>query len=203
MLQDAGNPMSYYRIPFRTPDVEPTVAVVMLGHHLTSAHPAPVQRKAPTIPQPKVTGNIYEDQWDSFAREWAVYKETVSITDDKLPVYLLSCCSSDLKSNVEKANPIISTHTEVEVLAAIKRHAVVSVAASVLRTELLTMKQDHDENVLAFASRALGKVRNCKLTVRCPTCFNPPNPITTCVDYSEKMVKQVVLAGMFDENEKS
>ena len=127
--------------PFATPDVDPAVAAVMLGHHLTSAHPAPVQRKAPTIPQPKVTGNIYEDQWDSFAREWAVYKETVSITDDKLPVYLLSCCSSDLKSNVEKANPTISTQTEVEVLAAIKRHAVVSVAASVLRTELLTMKQ--------------------------------------------------------------
>ena len=185
--------------PFATPDVDPAVAAVMLGHHLTSAHPAPVQRKAPTIPQPKVTGNIYEDQWDSFAREWAVYKETVSITDDKLPVYLLSCCSSDLKSNVEKANPTISTQTEVEVLASIKRHAVVSVAASVLRTELLTMKQDHGENVLAFASRALGKARNCKLTVRCPTCFTPPNSITTNVDYSEEMVKQVVLAGMFDE----
>ena len=45
--------------------------------------------------------------------------ETVSITDNKLPVYLLSCCSPDLKSNVEKANPTISTQTEVEVLAAI------------------------------------------------------------------------------------
>ena len=61
------------------------------------------------------------------------------------------------------------------------------------------MKQDHGENVLAFASRALGKARNCKLTVRCPTCFTPPNPITTNVDYSEEMVKQVVLAGAFDK----
>ena len=57
---------------FLTPDVDNAVAAVMLSHHLSSTHPAPAQRKAPVIPQPKVTGNIYKDQWDSFAREWAV-----------------------------------------------------------------------------------------------------------------------------------
>jgi hypothetical protein len=153
---------------FATPDVDSAVAAVMLGHHLSSAHPAPAQRKAPTIPQPKVAANIYEDQWDSFTREWAVYKETVSMPAGKIPVYLLSCCSQDLKSSVERADPAVTTKSEANVLAVIKRHAVVSVAVSVLRTELLVMKQDHGENVLAFASRALGKARNCKLTVRCP-----------------------------------
>ena len=176
---------------FSTPYVDSTVAAVILGHHLSSAHPAPPSRKAPTIPQPKVTGNIYEDQWDCFTREWAVYKGTVAITNDKLPVYLLACCSADLKSSVESANPTITTQVEADVLAAIKRHAVVSVAASVLRTELFAMKQDHGETVLAFSSRALGKARNCKLTVRCPHDAD--------VDYSEQMVKQVVLAGMCDD----
>ena len=177
---------------FSTPDVDSAVAAVMLAHHLSSAHPAPAQRKAPTIPQPKVTASIYEDQWDSFTREWIVYKETVSMPADKIPVYLLSCCSQELKSSVERADPAITTKSEADVLAAIKRHAVISVAVSVLRTELLVMKQDHGENVLAFASRALGKARNCKLTVRCPHDAN--------VDYSEEMVKQVVLAGMYDDD---
>lgn len=77
-------------------------------------------------------------------------------------------------------------------MAAIKRHAVVSVAASVLRTELLSMKQDHGETILAFVSRALGKARNCKLTVKCPHDVD--------VDYSEELVKQVVLAGVFDDD---
>ena len=176
---------------FSTPDVDSAVAAVMLGHHLSSAHPTPAPAKAPTIPQPKVTGNIYEDQWDCFTREWAVYKGTVAIAVDKLPVYLLSCCSADLKSSVERANPTITTKGEADVLAAIKRHAVVSVAASVLRTELFAMKQDHGETVLSFSSRALGKARNCKLTVRCPHNAD--------VDYSEEMVKQVVLAGMSDD----
>ena len=176
---------------FSTPDVDSAVGAVILGHHLSSAHPNPAPTKVPTIPQPKVSGTIYEDEWDSFTREWAVYKGTVSIATEMLPVYLLACCSSDLKSSVEKANPTITTKSETEVLAAIKRHAVVSVAASVLRTELFYMKQDHGETVLAFSSRALGKARNCKLTVRCPH--------NTDVDYSEDMVKQVVLAGMSDD----
>ena len=140
---------------FATPDVDNAVAAVMLGHHLGTAHPAPASKKAPTIPPPKVTGNIYEGQWDCFKREWSVYKGTVAITADKLPIYLLACCDQDLKSSVEKANPNITAQDETAVLAAIKRHAVVSVAASVLRTELLAMKQDHGETVLAFLSRAL------------------------------------------------
>ena len=176
---------------FSTPDVDSAVAAVMLGHHLSSAHPAPAPTKAPAIPQPKVSGTIYEDEWDCFTREWTVYKGTVAITTERLPVYLLACCSSELKSSVERADPTITTKSEVEVLAAIKRHAVVSVAASVLRTELFAMKQDHGETVLAFSSRALGKARNCKLTVRCPHNAD--------VDYSEDMVKQVVLAGMSDD----
>ena len=185
---------------FATPDVDNAVAAVMLSHHLTSEHPAPLPRKAPAIPPPKTAGNIYEDQWDCFVREWVAFKESNRIADDKLPLYLLGCCSPELKSNVERANPTIATQPEADVLAVIKRHAVISMAASVLRTELLAMKQDHGENVLTFASRALGKARNCKLTVRCPTCLlTQPNPTITDVDYCEEVVKQVVLAGMFDE----
>ena len=81
-----------------------------------------------------------------------MYKRKVAITTEKLPVYLMACCSADLKSSVERADPTITTKSEAEVLAAIKRHAVVSVAASVLRTELFAMKQDHGETVLAFSS---------------------------------------------------
>ena len=151
---------------FSTRDVDSAVAAVMLGHHLSSAHPAPAPTKAAAIPQPKVSASIYEDEWDCFIREWVTYKGTVAITTEKLSVYLLACCSSDLKSSVERADPTITTKNEVELLAAIKRHAVVPVVASVLK-ELFAMKQDHGNTVLAFPSRALGKARNCKLTVRC------------------------------------
>ena len=177
---------------YRTADVDNVVAAVMLGHHYTSAHPAPIVAKAPVIPQPKVVGNIYEDTWDSFQREWTAYKDTVAIPANKVSIFLLACCSIELKHSVEASDPTISTKVEADVMATIKRHAVVSVAASVLRTELFAMKQDHGETILAFSSRAMGKARNCKLSVKC-TC-------NADVDYSEQMVKQVLLAGMYDDD---
>ena len=47
---------------------------------------------------------------------------------------LLPCCSQKLKSNAYRANPRFTTQAEQEVLDAIKSYAVVSLAASVLRT---------------------------------------------------------------------
>ena len=58
---------------------------------------------------------------------------------------------------------------------------------------MFAMKQDHGETALAFASRAKGKARNCKLSVKC-SCDPPMD-----VDYTDQMVMQVVLAGMYDE----
>ena len=101
--------MPFTWLHLKTPDVDNAVAAVMLSHHLSSVHPAQAQLKAPTIPQPKVTANIYEDQWDSFKREWTVYKETVSIPADRVAVYLLACCDQDLKSSVERADSAISS----------------------------------------------------------------------------------------------
>ena len=179
---------------FKTPDaLDSAVAAVVLSHHLSSEHPTPAPKKAPAIPPPKLTGGVYEDQWDAFVREWDVYKGTVTISTSELPVHLLACCNPDLKSSVERADPRITSKSETDVLKEIKRHAVISVAASVLRTELFGMKQDHGETVLAFSSRALGKARNCKFTVACPHGDKTPH------DYCEDMVKHIVLAGMYDE----
>ena len=59
---------------FETPNLDNAVAAVILSHHLSSAHPAPAQPKAPTIPAPKISAGIYEDQYDSFKRNWDAFK---------------------------------------------------------------------------------------------------------------------------------
>ena len=56
------------------------------------------------------------------------------------------------------------------------------------------MKQDHGETVLAFSARALGKARNRELKVQCSH--------GDFVNYSEEMVKHIVLAGMCDDKVK-
>ena len=81
---------------FATPDVDGAVAAVMVGHHLSSAHPVPFGKKAPVILPPKVTGYICEGMG---------CKDPVGIMPEKLPVYLMTCCDPDLKSSVEKSDP--------------------------------------------------------------------------------------------------
>ena len=43
---------------FETPNLDNAVAAVILSHHLSSAHPAPAQPKAPTVPAPKISAGI-------------------------------------------------------------------------------------------------------------------------------------------------
>ena len=152
---------------YKTADVGDAVGAAMLTQHYASKHPPTAPRKAPAIPQPKLSGKIHEDSWDSFTREWEVYQKTTAIPPGSLAVYLMSCCAPDLKASVEKEDPAINTKDVNVVLSTIKRHAVINVASSVLQTELLSLKQDHEEPIRQFASRALGKARNCKLTEKC------------------------------------
>ena len=88
----------------------------------------PDRQKAPKLDPPKVKGGIYEDNWVTFTREWDIFKAATTIPAAAVPVYLLSCCDQDLKTDVHKEDPTIHTKTEAEVLAAIKKLTVVAVA---------------------------------------------------------------------------
>ena len=99
----------------KTPDgLDNAFAAVVLSHHLSSSHPTPAPKKAPAIPPPKLTGGVYEDQWDAFV------KGTVTISASELLVHLLAYCNPDLKSSVERADPRITSKSETEVLKEIK-----------------------------------------------------------------------------------
>ena len=43
-----------------------TTAAVMLGHHLSTAHPVSATAKTPPIHKPRVSLKIHEDAWDCF-----------------------------------------------------------------------------------------------------------------------------------------
>ena len=148
---------------YATADVGDAAGAVLLTHHFARDHPVAPPPKAPPIKQPSVAGGIYEDSWNSFVREWEVFKNGSSLNNANSALYLLNCCDSALRASVHKEDPVIATKTEVEVLAAIKRLSVVSVATCVLQTELLSLKQDHQEQIRNFAAKAQGKAANCKL----------------------------------------
>ena len=72
-----------------------------------------------------------------------------------------------------------------------KTLAVVPVAMGMRRSELLSMTQDSRELSRAFASRVQGKAATCSFTTRCTA-----NPCTTEVDFTEVIVKYVLVNGL-------
>ena len=75
-------------------------------------------------------------------------------------------------------------------MAAIRRLAVVEVATSVRQMELIALNQSHDEPVRSFIAKAKGIARNCGFEKKCTCDIN--------VDYSNEVVKMVLLNGLAD-----
>ena len=128
---------------FATADVPEAVAAAFITHHLAAVHPPVAVPKAPVIECPKITQGVLLDGWNVFVREWGVYCKTANVPRGSSTVYLLNCCDSELRANLHKEDPDISSREEAAVLTAIKKLAVVSVATCVLQTELLSLHQDH------------------------------------------------------------
>ena len=177
---------------WRSLDLDAGLVGIYLTDHLATVHPHLAPPKAPKLPQPKVRARIQEDLWESFQKEWERYKAASNITENA-NVFLLNCCESDLKENVLRETPDIITKTEAVVLETIKKHAVLTIATSVLATELFSMKQDHSEPVRSFAARQKGKARSCKLSQKCTNC-------DATVDFSDRVVKTVMLNGLCNED---
>ena len=140
-------------------------------------------------------GGIYEDNWVTFTREWDIFKAATTIPAAAVPVYLLSCCDQDLKTDVHKEDPTIHTKMEAEVLATIKKLAVAAVAKSVQQTELLSLSQEHGERIRVFAAHVKGKAQTCGFSQTCSRVG-----CNTVVDYCPAIVKLVFLSGLADED---
>ena len=72
--------------------------------------------------------------------------------------------------------------------------AVIPVAIGVLRAELLGMAQKRDEPFRAFVSRVRGRAETCNFVTKSECSCG----ITNMVDYTEKMMLDVLLAGVYD-----
>ena len=190
---------------YSTPDVPDAVAAVILQDHLHTVHPA-VQAcvkkaKPPSMSLPKVARDIMDDQWASFVNEWESFKNTTDLPGDSVNRYLLSCCEEDLRTSVLRAEPRVVSKTEEEVLAAIKKLAVMSIAVCTLQADVIQMRQDHTEPVRHFAARIKGKAINGKFRKNV-TCSREGCEQSTAVDFTDDIVKMVLLAGLSDDDVK-
>ena len=100
-----------------------------------------------------------------------------------------------------RAEPRIVSNSGEEGLAAIKKLAVMSIAVCTLQAEVIQMHQDNTEPVRHFAARIKGIAINSKFCKNV-TCSKGGCEQSTAVDFTDDIVKMVLLAGLSEDNVK-
>ena len=152
------------------------------------------KQKPPKIDRPSISVGATEEQWNTFIKRWNLFKQGTDIPDGQLASQLWQCCDSDLEEDLFKDVNDITNMNEDALLQAIKRLAVITKATSVRKTELFSMKQDHGQPIRTFAAKVKGKAQVCILSKQCPNA-----QCNRLVDYSEDIVKYVLISGICDE----
>ena len=183
------------------------VLAAELQNH-TSTHAAPAapaapaanpaaghnNRKPPPIERPKIQSGGTEEDWSMFQQKWEMFKTGSTIPDDQLNHQLYQCCVEALGEDLLRVCPNVTGVAEDELLTAIKQLAIQPVAISVRRTELLNLTQDRGEPIRSFQAKVKGKALTCNYRIRC-SC-DPPQD----VDYTDCVMKDVLLNGLADED---
>ena len=189
---------------YSTGDNEAAIVVELLKiHALEHANPAPPQpvldnqtrQKPPKLNRPSISKGISDEEWNTVSRKWEIFKNATNIPDAQLSTQLWQCCDEELTSELFRDVPNISTIDEANLLASIKKLAVLSVAACVRKTELFSLKQDRGQSIRSFAAQVKGKAHTCAFSKQCGA-----TGCTQDVDYTEDIVKHVLLAGIVDED---
>ena len=192
---------------FITPENIPTWDLVLkqLEIHQKSRHPEPVQQqqqrgggghhaKVDKKVRPTISPQMTEEGWRFLLDEWSRYKRQTGIQDQVLLDELWSCMSEDLRQLAFAEGGSAQLLTEGDMLARIKKLAVVTLHPSVHVVALHELRQQSDENVQTFAARVRGIAASCGLTKECEC--------SKVVSFSEETCYHVVLSGMSDQSMK-
>ena len=185
---------------FTTPDVSEALAIALLQNHglahqttpTPSAEPAATTQtpRAPALERPKIDVGVSTEDWNVFVRRWHVFRTGSGITDATAPAQLFQCAGPQLGDNILKTNPDAISDNLPQLLETMRSLAVIPIATSVLRTELLQLQQERDEPFRSFAARVRGKAETCEFTTKCECGKN--------VDYTPHMSRDVLLNGIAD-----
>ena len=143
------------------------VAIALLTSHGQNHKKS--KQKAP-IDRPECKQDISIEEWQEFESDWSRFKRSHDVDDD-LANQLFHCCVIPLRSLLIKENPNIIHEGEEALLNAMKQMAVLHVATSVRRANLLSTKQESGQTFRQFYANVRAAASTCGFSVRCPqTC---------------------------------
>ena len=164
--------------------------------HSTGPHPSASMRKAPKLCPPQIDVGVDPETWRIFQVKWRQYCQGSQISEDTHSLQLFQCASEALGRQLIQSNADIANCSPEVVMQMMERLAVISTSRGATREELRNMRQGNDESIQTFAARVKGKAQTCGFTMKsaCPCALR--------VDYTQEVVKDVLLAGICDDEVK-
>ena len=155
---------------YRTPEYPLEYAMQMLMMHTETnhKHPQPAQvvnattqkHKAEKVSRPVVKMGSSEDDFIFFKCLFESYKRSCQLTDVvDIRDQLLACCETDLRRDLHRyLGTGVDTKSEVELLAEIKKIAVITRSNLVNVVSLMSAAQEHGETCRSYLARIRGLV---------------------------------------------
>jgi hypothetical protein len=184
---------------FTTEDVSESLAIALLANHnlVHQAQPAPpavttTNHQAPKLDRPLINIGASTEEWNVFVRRWDVFCKGSGIDERSAPTQLFQCTGAELGDSLLKTNPQAVSQPLPQLLKDIRSLAVIPVATSVLRTELLQLHQERGETFRSFTTRVRGKAETCSFGAKCECGKN--------VDYTDHVIRDILINGIADSD---
>ena len=182
---------------YATPDSSETIAVAVFNAHATSHMPSsttpaqatPAAPRGPKLERPKVDIGVSLEEWNVFTRRLDAFVVGSGLDPNDYSAQLFQCAGVELGDAILKMDRNIVNGPTDTLLSTMKRLAVIAVAPGVLRSELMQMRQARDETFRTFAASVHGKAE---------TCGYINESCTRKCDFTQSMVKDVLIAGIYD-----
>ena len=167
-----------------------------------AVHASPVQAPAsgeskakPEVEKPVLKQDITEEEWDSFTQAFRRYKRRIRTPVGHEADDLFDCCEKSLGRLLLKEDPGIIEAGETKLLEAMKKMAVIRVAVSIRRTQLMSMKQEPGQSIREFYANAKAQASTCEYSLKCgqECCKTKP-----AIDYTASVVKDIIVCGLVD-----
>ena len=146
------------------------------------------------IDPPRINVGASPEEWDSFKRQWAMYKQGTLLDTTQIATALFYCCSNDLRQDIMcDIRSDIANLPEKDLLAEIKRLAVKEENILVHRMKLGKMTQTPGTGIRTFLANLRGQAALCQFTAKCKE-----EGCSHIFDYSNEIIKDNLIRGISD-----
>ena len=144
--------------------------------------------------RPTVSEEINSKGWSHFVTKWNRYKSLSQLQQEGTANHLIECCDDELQLCLNRAvGPSLSSFSEDQLLATIKKYAVKKENTLVNRHVLTDMKQRHDKEAIHFATRLQGQAKSCDYNITCKNC-------NSLVSYADQAIIDQLCKGLSDQD---